>query len=166
MNPVIFIYSAFVLGVNSVDKYNGWKVVESLRSDKPVLVVGAPKAPPPIGHPYGDVTIDIDPRVIKGCPGGEIADVRDIPYRDKYFSVAFVSHVIEHLPSVNDAERALSELRRVADHVVIVSPHFFDFVNLIHPGHHLIVEPVGICVDSIIYVRPRSPDEAYSQVAI
>jgi len=155
-----------VLGVNSADKYNGWKVVERLRGDKPVLVVGAPQAPPPIGHPPGDVTIDIDPRAVENCPGGEIADVRDIPYQDNYFSVAFVSHVIEHLPSTQDAERAMYELRRVADHVVIVSPHTYDIVNLIHPGHHLIVEPAGICFDSMIYVRPRRSDEAYCKVAI
>ena len=166
MNPVWLCYSVLVLGVNSADKYNGWKVVESLRGNKPVLVVGAPKVPPPIGHPPGDVTIDIDPRAVQNCPGGEVADIRDIPYQDKHFSVAFVSHVIEHLPSVQDAETAMSELRRVADHVVIISPHSYDIVNQIHPGHHLIVEPAGVCYDSIIHVRPRRSNEAHSKVAV
>lgn len=148
-----------MIGVNSSDKLEGWKFVEDLRGNKPVLVVGAPRIPPPFGHPPGDVTIDIDPRALKGCPGGELADVRSIPYPDKHFSVAFVSHVIEHLATVEDAELAMSELRRVADHVVIISPHLYDIINQIHPGHYLIVEPAGVSCDQELYVRSRKDRE-------
>jgi len=168
MNGTVMVYSLLVLGINSTDKARGWKEVERFRGDKTVLVVGAPRLPYPLSHPCGDVTIDIDPKAIECCSGGELADVRSIPYPDKYFSVAYVSHVIEHLPTVEDAELAMSELRRVADHVVIVSPHWFDIINLVHPGHYLIVEPEGITVDSPLMVKPRQRSlyETYSKVAI
>ena len=82
--------------------------------------------------------------------------------------MAYVSHVIEHLPTVEDAGLAMYELRRVADHVVIVSPHWFDIINQFHPGHHLIVEPEGLTVDSPLMVKPRqrSRYETNSKVAI
>lgn len=159
MYPGVILYSLFVIGVNSVDKLDGWKTVESLRGDKPVLVIGAPRVPPPFGHPPGDVTIDVDTRAIEGCPGAELGDVRSIPYPDKYFSVAFASHVIEHLPTVEDARIAMRELRRVADHVIIISPHSYDIINQIHPGHYLIVEPAGVTCDQDLRIRARGERE-------
>ena len=150
----LLVYSFLILGVNSADKIKGWREVEKLRGAKPVLVVGTPKFGQPLGHPCGDVTIDIDPRLTAWCPGGQFVDVRDIPYADKHFSVAFASHVIEHLPNVREADLAMRELRRVADHVVIISPHSFDIVNQVHPGHHLVVEPAGVSVDTTLKIQP------------
>lgn len=108
---------------------------------KPLLVVGAPKIVFG-GHPCGDVTIDIDPSIPTVCDV-TLADVRDIPFRSEYFGAAYVSHVLEHLPTVEDARLALDELRRVADKVFIVSPHKTSLVAWLYPDHHLWVTASG-----------------------
>ena len=107
---------------------------------KPLLVVGAPKLR--FNHPCGDVTIDISPDMAKFC-NGEVADVRDIPYPDKYFGAAFVSHVLEHLATIADASQALDELERVADRVFTASPHKTSVLAWLNPKHHLWVTPSG-----------------------
>jgi len=107
---------------------------------KPLLVVGAPKWK--FSHPYGDVTIDISPRFTDD-PNVEIVDVRNIPYPDHYFGAAFASHVLEHLPTIEDAFRALDEMERVADKVFVVSPHKTSIFAWLHPDHHLWVTPSG-----------------------
>ena len=107
---------------------------------KPLLVVGAPKFR--FNHPCGDVTIDISPEMAKFCDG-LVADIRQIPYPSGYFGAAFASHVIEHLPTIEDAEIALNELYRVADRVFIVSPHKSSIMAWIHPDHHLWVTAMG-----------------------
>jgi len=107
---------------------------------KPLLVVGAPKLR--FNHPCGDVTIDISPEMARFCDG-EIADVRNIPYPDHYFGAAFASHVLEHLPTIEDAFQALSEMERVADRVFIASPHKTSIMAWLNPNHHLWVTPSG-----------------------
>lgn len=103
---------------------------------KPLLVVGAPLFG--FSHPCGDVTIDLNPQRLRFCPtGGQVADVRAIPYPDKYFGAAHCSHVLEHLHTVEDAERALSELNRVADKVWVVSPSKLSLIAWIYAQHHL-----------------------------
>lgn len=105
---------------------------------KPLLVVGAPKFE--FNHPPGDVTIDISPDIPTSCDY-EIADVRDIPYPDKFFGSVFCSHVLEHLSNMEDACRALDELDRVADMVLIVSPHKSSIAAWLHPEHRLWITP-------------------------
>lgn len=105
---------------------------------KPLLVVGTPKFV--FNHPCGDVTIDIDPRTTRWC-NTQIADVRDIPYPGKYFGAAFASHVLEHLPTVAEAYKALDELHRVADEVFVVVPSKLSLPAWLHPQHHLWVTP-------------------------
>lgn len=107
---------------------------------KPLLVVGAPKFG--INHPFGDVTIDLSPSMAR-FGNAEVADVREIPYPDRYFGAAFCSHVLEHLPTITDAFQALDEMERVADKVFTVSPHKTSLMAWINPGHHLWVTPSG-----------------------
>ena len=107
---------------------------------KPLLVIGSPKVRSM--HGCGDVTIDSDPNVLTYCDF-EIGDIRDIPYPDGYFGAAFVSHVLEHLPTVEDAFKALDELERVSDRVFTVSPHKTSILALINTDHHLWVTPSG-----------------------
>ena len=102
---------------------------------KPLLVVGVPKALWN-NHPCGDVTIDIESSV-KGACSFQIADVRSIPYPDKYFGASFTSHVLEHLLTIEDAKKALRELHRVSDKVFVVSPHKDSLLAWMHPTHHL-----------------------------
>lgn len=107
---------------------------------KPLLVVGTPKHT--FSHPYGDVTIDTDPRKM-GQGNTEIADVREIPYPNHYFGAAYCSHVLEHLPAIEDACQALDEMERVADKVFTVSPHKASLMAQIYPGHNLWITPSG-----------------------
>lgn len=126
--------------------------------DKPLLVVGTPR----LGwlyHPCGDVTIDINPTRAKYCDT-QIADVRDIPYPNRYFGAAFVSHVLEHLPTVADAYTALGELDRVAEKVFVVSPHKSCLYAWIHPDHYLWLTQDGD--DFIIEQRHRKPAKTAS----
>lgn len=106
---------------------------------KPLLVVGPPRLS--MYHGCGDVTIDITES--ESFCDVEIADVRDIPYPDRYFGASYVSHVLEHLPAIEDAFQALDELERVSDRVFVVSPHKTSLIASIHPGHHLWVTPSG-----------------------
>lgn len=92
----------------------------AISAGKPLLVVGRPGNNRIKVYTGGDVTIDLDPGVLKDCPdGGCVADVRSIPFPDGHFGAAFVSFVLDCLPAVDDFEKALSELNRVADTVFI-----------------------------------------------
>ncbi len=111
--------------------------------DKPLLVVGRPT----VARHYscGDVTIDLDPAVLSDCPtGGQVADVRDLPFSNAYFGAAFASHVLEHLDNLEDVARAYAELSRVADHVIVASPSRQSIISQMMPDHHLWVDMVGI----------------------
>jgi len=55
-------------------------------------------------------------QVVKG-------DIREIPFPDDEFEVAIASECIEHLPSLEDARRALAELIRVAPEVIVTVPY-------------------------------------------
>lgn len=101
--------------------------MESRKRRKPLLVVGNPRG----RHPCGDVNVDIKPS--GECPNMIKADAHDLSmFGNKEFGAVYMSHVIEHL---DDPERALYELMRVADVVVLVYPFFWSFDTLLVPGH-------------------------------
>ena len=77
---------------------------------------------------FGDVKCDIRPK--HGCVPCDILDLSQ--YQDKQFSVAFLSHVLEH---VEEPEKALVEVERIADHVVVVLPVATDPSAFFHPDH-------------------------------
>jgi hypothetical protein len=107
--------------------------------------IGAP------AHGNGDVCLDVDQRAFWGHPQGVIANVTHIPFSDKSFGAAFASHLLEHLPTVDDAKQALDELNRVAEAVFIVYPSRQSIVGWIIPDHHLWVWQKG----DIIYLKQR-----------
>ncbi|MBA7715661.1 hypothetical protein ES703_124714 [subsurface metagenome] len=93
--------------------------------------------------------IDIDP---DGLPNFIQLDVESdpLPFPDKQFSVAYCSHVLEHL---GNWEFALNEMIRVADYVVIVLPdpqYFSGWLDLEHKQHF---SPDDI--DAIIELYPN-----------
>jgi len=94
--------------------------------NKPLLVVGEPYGQ----YECGDVMIDL--KKDSKCENHVKASVEDIPFDDKYFGVAFVSHVIEH---TCDPEKALKELYRVADEVFILHPKWWELRAYLVPGH-------------------------------
>lgn len=107
--------------------------------EKPFLVVGRPKGDYPCSP---DATLDIDPSVLSVCPAsGVVADVRDIPYDDKHFGVALVSHVLEHLFSLEDVQMAWRELWRVSDKVYVAYPRKSNIPAHLSGEHHLWVTP-------------------------
>jgi len=78
-------------------------------SGKPILSIGAKC------NPFGDVRCDIEPK----C-GAIYCDAEDLSqFGDKEFSVALLSHVVEHL---DDPDKAIAEAERVADDVIVVTP--------------------------------------------
>lgn len=88
-------------------------------------------------HSNGDVCLDIQPNAITGHPSGVIATVTHIPFADKSFGAVFASHLLEHLPSAEEAKRAWAELNRVAEVVFIVSPSRQSLAGWLTPGHCL-----------------------------
>lgn len=115
----------------------------SQATGKPLLVVGGPFGSTLLrklfqfrAHGCGDLCLDLDASACQNCPTVE-GDVRDIPFPDEYFGAAFVSHVLEHLPTVDDALQAVQELYRVADEVWIVSPPKSCLYAWVMASHHL-----------------------------
>ena len=113
---------------------------------KPMLVVGGPLARGSIrvllrlpAHGWGDICLDIDPRACAGCSECEVveADIRDIPFSDKHFGAVFCSHVLEHMPTAVECERAIGELHRVAEAVYVCVPSKLSITGWVGNGHKL-----------------------------
>lgn len=111
---------------------------------KPLLVVPGPwgvKAARRFfnkpAHGGGDVCFDIDPRALYGHPRAAVASVTHIPFSDKTFGAAFVSHLLEHMPTTEHAAQALDELNRVAEAVYIVYPSRQSIAAWMIPEHHI-----------------------------
>jgi len=77
------------------------------------------------------VNVDIAP---DGMPKFLQLDIEQerVPFSDKEFGCAFMSHVLEHL---DNWEFALSEGLRVADYVVVVLPHPLSLTGWLWPSH-------------------------------
>lgn len=128
------------------DKNKKYKAAKAYALDrnKPLLVAGGPwgnkrirhwlKIP---AHSNGDVCLDIDRQAISDHPKGVIADVTHIPFSDKSFGAAFASHLLEHLPTTDDAKKALAELNRIAEAVFIAYPSRQSIAGWVIPDHHL-----------------------------
>lgn len=127
------------------------RTADALR--KPLLNVGCGTTHF-LSHPCGDVCIDVDPKRLIVCRSRRptVGDVRSIPYPDRSFGAALCCHVLEHLPTVADAQRALSELFRVADYVYVRSPSRLLAIAWIHPDHPLWVDHLP---DGMIRFEPR-----------
>lgn len=59
-------------------------------------------------------------------------EAEHLPFSDKQFGVAFLSHVLEHL---DNWQFSLGEAIRVADYVVVILPHPAYFSGWLDPGH-------------------------------
>jgi hypothetical protein len=94
----------------------------ALNSDKPTINIGARYSK------WGDVCCDINP--IGTCVYADAEDLSQ--WADKTFSVALLSHVLEH---VEHPEVALSEAQRIADNVVVDLPSPLDVAALLNPTH-------------------------------
>jgi membrane protein DedA with SNARE-associated domain len=88
-------------------------------------------------HGSGDICLDIDRQALLGQPGAVVGTVTHLPFADKAFGAVFLSHVLEHLPTTDDAKQALEEMKRVADSVFIAYPSKQSIAGWIVRGHHL-----------------------------
>lgn len=91
-------------------------------SDKPTINIGAKHSK------WGDVRCDIHPQ-------GEciLCNAEDLSsFADKTFSVALLSHVLEHC---ENPEQAIAEAQRVADNVVVDLPSPLDITAWTNPSH-------------------------------
>lgn len=118
------------------------------KSGKPVLNIGA-------GTPrsslrvwllgptlWGDVNMDLAASPKTECQPNLVCfgDAATIPYPDKYFGSVIASHVLEH---VEDPQKVLQELHRVAEEVFIITPLWWCPHTYLHPGHRWWVAPDG-----------------------
>ena len=159
---LLYILLGRLLGVGSwqiivwlsetIDKNRKFQEASSFAAEqgKPLLVVGGPWGSRRVrhwlnmpAHGSGDVCLDIDRRAIDGHPCGVIASTTRIPFSDKSFGAAFASHMLEHLPTTNDAKQALAELHRIAEGVFIVCPSRQSIAGWIIPDHLLWVWQKG-----------------------
>ena len=151
MNPLwqpVIMGVLFQVGLMMGEVSKRWSAYRQARAycdkvEKPLLRVGMRKwnwEPPD-----ADVTCDIDPSVTK-YPGGQVCDIRTLPFEDKHFGACLVQHVLEHLSTPDEAYRALAEAERVADKVWVIAPDPLNLLGVHVWGHHLIVsvQPDGM----------------------
>jgi len=146
------IWQLVVWVVETLDKNKKYKAAEAYarESGKPLLVAGGPWGNKQIRHQLnipahgsGDVCLDVDRNAIGSHPNGVIADVTHIPFSDKSFGAAFASHLLEHLSSTDEAEKALAELNRTAEAVFIAYPFRQSITGWLISDHHLWVWQKG-----------------------
>lgn len=86
----------------------------------------------------GDINLDIVPRQVKNFVLGDISDLSQ--FKDKTFSVAVASQVLEH---VDDPDKAIKELRRVSDEVIIITPYWYNPFAYTTAEHKYLFLPSG-----------------------
>ncbi len=147
------------------DKNRKYKAADSraLKSHKPLLVVGGPWGKKRFrywlnkpAHGGGDVCLDINRQAIGDHPKGVMANVTHLPFTDKSFGAVFVSHLLEHLPGLDEANKAMVELDRVAEAVFIAYPSRQSITAWVMPDHHLWVWQKG----EATYFKQRRPGKS------
>jgi SAM-dependent methyltransferase len=124
-------------GVNLLAaKQQAFSLAKSLVTNKGILNAGAgPRrlwlAQSIVHSPEVAANVDIVP---DGLPHYQQLDLErtPYPYKDRQFDVVFASHVLEHL---GNWQEALNEMRRIADHVVVVLPHPLSLAGQVAPAH-------------------------------
>lgn len=95
---------------------------------------------------WGDIRVDVERHssilYLEKTSANVIADIQFLPFKNESFSETRCFHVLEH---VDNPRRALIELKRVSDVVIIRVPvwHFYNFL----------IEAISLFVD--IFFRPR-----------
>lgn len=113
-------------------------------------------------HGGGDVSLDIDRQALAGQPGAVLGTITHLPFADKTFGAVFLSHVLEHLPTAEDAKRALEEMKRVADSVFIAYPSKQSIAGWIVRDHHLWVWQDDKCT----YIQQRGKKASREKIVV
>lgn len=130
-------YELMIQIAETGERHHYWKLARQYCDsvNKPLLRIGMRRSI--LEPPNGDVTLDLDPEVLK-IQGGILGDERRMPFRDKQFGVSFNEHTIEHLPNPQDVDMAVKECVRVADVAIILAPSPYSiYANLFCPTHYL-----------------------------
>jgi hypothetical protein len=143
---VVFIWQMIIWMLEIQDKNRKYKAATEYaqKSGKQLLVIGGPWGVKSYrrlldrpAHGNGDVCLDIDRRALESHPCAVVASCTDIPFADKSFGAVFSSHVLEHMPTTQMAEQALSEMNRVAGAVFIAYPSRQSLAAWIIRDHHI-----------------------------
>lgn len=133
MNPILIIIPANIAWsyINEhLEKKCMLNIAKQLAGNKPIINIGSKFTE------FGDVNVDVNGSLekkyayVKNFEYGNIYNL--LKFGDKEFGCAFISHVLEHL---EDPDRALEEVKRIADHVVVLLPSPLALPNLLHPDH-------------------------------
>jgi hypothetical protein len=117
-------------------KQEAFAVAKSLASDKGILNLGAGVHRSPFGmtvakSPEVTLNVDVTP---DGLTNYLVFNLEEVPwpFGPKQFSVAFMSHCLEHL---ENWQEVLEEAQRVSDYVVLVLPHPLSPTGRLDPDH-------------------------------
>ena len=142
----IIIYESLFQISEAIERGDVYQKAElyALSINKPLIVIGGPSGGNYIlkqilgyrAHGCGDVCVDVDPKACIESQFPILANITNIPLPDKY-GVAYVAHVLEHLPTVEQAEIAMNELNRIADAVFICYPSRYSISAWLAPDHHI-----------------------------
>ena len=149
---VVFIWQMIIWALEIQDKNRKYQAALAVakKSGKQLLIVGGPYGVKGYrrmlgrpAHGNGDICLDIDRRALQGHPCPVVASCTDIPFSDKSFGAVFSSHVLEHMPTTKQAEKAFSEMNRVAGSVFIAYPSRQSIAAWIIRDHHIWVWQKG-----------------------
>lgn len=135
-----------------VTKFAAFEKARELSNGKGIINIGAGphrtyQAQVIAEQPETLINIDIAPNGMLGFIQLDVE--RDpLPFADKQFGCAFLSHILEHL---DDWRFALAEASRVADNVVIVLPDPVYFSGWLHPEHMLHFSRDEMCEIAQLY---------------
>jgi len=160
--PLLIVFTNEVVAMSAQQEERGRKYeLAHAYADyvgKPLLVVGGPYGADSFraglnlpAHGWGDVCLDISAEACADSTPYVQADVRDIPFPNKYFGAAFCSHVLEHLPTAKDCIAAVNELNRVADIVLVAYPTPDSMIACLIPDHWLWLHQEG----NTLYIKQR-----------
>jgi len=105
-----------------------YKILKDFCKDfKTLLSVGSgPKEPVLLGSTHAlDICPDAEKylRLNKWYGSFTLGSCTELPFPDKSFDIVVCSEVIEHLPSIDDVKKAISEIRRVGCKFIITTPN-------------------------------------------
>jgi membrane protein YqaA with SNARE-associated domain len=136
---------------------------------KQLLVIGGPWGAQPFrrwfnkpAHGGGDVCLDIERRAVEGVTCPIVANATSIPFADKTFGAVFLSHVLEHMPTIEDARTVLEELTRVAESVFIVYPSRQSIAAWVIREHHVWVWQKG----AMTYLEQRGKKRRGEKIVV
>lgn len=143
---------AMVFVRSSVEANQKFKLAEqvALARGGPLVVVAGPYGSPILGqffhlafHGCGNICVDIDPRSCEGCPY-IYGDIRNLPLANGEAGSVFASHILEHMPNIEDEASAWWELHRISNgNVFVCMPRKDSLGGWLPSGHHLWVQESG-----------------------